>query len=188
MSNKLKVLVVVDMQKDFYTGALPNPQVGKIIPKVVELIKDEGYDFIFVTMDTHDSGYSKTTEGKHLPVEHCVIGTDGHGLISEIKDAVEGSVVSNVVDIKKEFFGSIQLANVIKSRNDEAKKQGYAGIEVDMCGTCTDICVISNAACIKAAADVEVNIIADACAGVSEESHETALKAMEAFQCNIIRG
>ena len=55
-------------------------------------------------------------------------------------------------------------------------------------GLCTDICVISNALLAKASLP-EVPIIVDAkcCAGVTPESHENALKAMEACQIQIDR-
>ena len=52
----------------------------------------------------------------------------------------------------------------------------------------TDICVISNALLVKASLP-EVPIIVDAkcCAGVTPESHENALKAMEVCQIQIDR-
>ena len=55
-------------------------------------------------------------------------------------------------------------------------------------GLCTDICVISNVMVAKAFLP-EVPIIVDAncCAGVSVESHENALKAMEVCQVKVER-
>ena len=54
-----KVLVVVDMQKDFVDGALRNEEAIEIVPYVKEKIrkaKEDGTKVIF-TLDTHDEGY-----------------------------------------------------------------------------------------------------------------------------------
>ena len=35
---------------------------------------------IFVTQDTHPDNYLETNEGRHLPVAHCIAGSEGHAL------------------------------------------------------------------------------------------------------------
>ena len=59
--------------------------------------------------------------------------------------------------------------------------------EVTLIGLCTDICVISNALLLKAFFP-EARIVVDSrcCAGVTPESHETALSAMRACQIDTI--
>ena len=54
---------------------------------------------------------------------------------------------------------------------------------ITLIGLCTDICVISNALLLRAYLP-EIPIIVDAacCAGVTPESHRTALAAMRACQ------
>ena len=55
-------------------------------------------------------------------------------------------------------------------------------------GLCTDICVVSNALLIKAyVPENPMRVIASCCAGVTPESHENALKAMEMCQIDIVR-
>ena len=55
--------------------------------------------------------------------------------------------------------------------------------EIQLIGVCTDICVISNAIILKSAfPEVPIKVIEKCCAGVSPESHQTALKAMKACQ------
>ena len=57
--------------------------------------------------------------------------------------------------------------------------------EIQIIGVCTDICVISNAMIIKSAfPEVPIKVIAECCAGVTPESHRTALDAMK--MCQII--
>ena len=82
----MKVLIVVDMQKDFIDGALGTPEAVAIVPNVIEKIKQyesEGGTVIY-TKDTHFENYLETREGRHLPVEHCIKGTIGHDIPSEI--------------------------------------------------------------------------------------------------------
>lgn len=54
-------------------------------------------------------------------------------------------------------------------------------------GYCTDICVISNAMVLRAAfPETEIEVLSDCCAGVTPQSHQTALDAMRACQFTII--
>ena len=72
-----KILVVVDMQNDFIDGSLGTPEAVAIVENVKDKIRSYDKSDIFVTMDTHAPNYLETQEGKNLPVEHCIKGTDG---------------------------------------------------------------------------------------------------------------
>ena len=63
-----KHLIIVDMQKDFLTGTLPNKGAVAAIPEVRKLF-DEA-DTVVFTRDTHQKDYLNTLEGKNLPVTH----------------------------------------------------------------------------------------------------------------------
>jgi len=77
-------------------------------------------------------------------------------------------------------FGSINLPDMIKEYGEEIE-------EIELCGLCTDICVISNAMILKATfPEVKITVDSKCCAGVSVESHKTALDAMKAVQIDII--
>lgn len=167
----MKYLIVVDMQNDFTTGALGSSHAAGIIPKVLEKVKSFDGSVIF-TRDTHGTDYMDTQEGRKLPVVHCVKGTNGW----EICDALK-PYVKTVVD--KITFGSMELPGILAAFGEPVE-------EITLCGLCTDICVISNAMILKAAFP-EVQIIVDAscCAGVTMESHRTALNAMSAVQIDI---
>lgn len=174
MSNK--VLVVVDMQNDFITGALANIEGQKIIPAMVDYIKNFDGDII-ATLDTHYDNYLETMEGKKLPVPHCIKETEGWRLVPDIADAIKNKAV---MMFKKETFGSTDLADYIADFYD-------ADVEIEICGVCTDICVISNALVIKATIpNRKITVLKDLCAGVTPESHETALKAMAACHIDIV--
>jgi len=164
----MKYLIVVDMQNDFITGTLGSKLAEAIISNVVEKVKNFDGKVIF-TRDTHFADYMQTQEGKKLPVEHCIKDTDGWQICDELKP-----FVNDVVD--KITFGSVDLPKMITDAD-----------EIELCGLCTDICVISNAMILKATyPEVKITIDSKCCAGVSEESHNTALDAMKAVQIDII--
>ena len=168
-----KLLIVVDMQNDFLTGTLGSPQAQGILPNVeakIESVKQSGGTVLF-TRDTHKADYLSTQEGRFLPVVHCVEGTEGH-LISDELDC--GGL--DVFD--KPTFGSLELAK-------QVAEGGYD--EVELCGLCTDICVVSNALILKAQLpETAITVDARCCAGVTEESHKAALITMKMCQVNII--
>lgn len=167
----MKYLIVVDMQKDFTTGSLGSPHAAAIIPNVVEKVKTFSGKVIF-TRDTHGEDYLQTQEGKKLPVTHCVRDTDGWQICEELV-----SYADTVVD--KGTFGSVQLPHMLRSF-------GAPMEEIELCGLCTDICVISNAMILKAAfPETKICVDASCCAGVTMESHHTALDAMRAVQIEV---
>lgn len=184
-----KILVVVDMQNDFLTGALRNEEAIKIISYVVDKVKkateDENTVVVF-TRDTHDEyNYMNTIEGKNLPVPHCLKNTEGWEIIDELKPYVE-------TVINKNTFGSLHLGNYIGNLNDEYVNRQKKGEdikidEIEFIGVCTDICVISNVLLTKAIVpNVEITVDAACCAGVTPESHNTALAAMKACHIHVL--
>jgi len=170
----MRVLVVVDMQNDFIEGALGTNEAIKIVDSVKAKINSylEAGDTIIYTQDTHTNEYLQTQEGQNLPVEHCIKGTSGW-------DIAQGLYLDGCQVIEKQSFGSLELAELI------AGIKGVSSIE--LVGLCTDICVISNAMILKAKMP-EVPIVVDAscCAGVTEDSHKTALDAMKVCQIKVI--
>ena len=171
-----KVLEVDDMQNDFIDGALVTIESVAIVPGVKEKI--ENFDgVVLFTRDTHETYYLDTQEGQKLPVPHCIRDTEGWQIRSEL-DALR-----KTEPIDKETFGSTDLAGELVAMNEDNEIESITFV-----GLCTDICVISNALLAKASLP-EVPIIVDAkcCAGVTPESHENALKAMEACQIQIDR-
>ena len=94
--------------------------------------------------------------------------------------AQEAEAIGGSAEIyEKSTFGSAELAQHLA----EITK---AGDEIELCGLCTDICVVSNALLIKAfCPECEVIVDANACAGVTEESHKAALVTMASCQCRI---
>ena len=165
-----KTLLVIDMQNDFIDMALGTQEAVSIVPKVKDKINEyiqTGSEVIF-TRDTHGEDYLKTTEGKHLPVPHCIKGTKGWQIADGLY--VEGCKIIDKPNFGWPHWGSEALE------------------EVEIVGLCTDICVISNALIIKATfPDASVKVDANCCAGVTVETHKAALKTMAMCQVEIIR-
>ncbi len=73
-----EILVVVDAQNDFITGALWKQRSCDVATNVIaEEIRSGKYDDVIFTRDTHDENYLNTQEGKKLPVTHCIKWTNG---------------------------------------------------------------------------------------------------------------
>lgn len=165
----MKTLIVIDMQNDFITDALGTKEAVAILPNVKAKINEyiQNGDRIIFTRDTHTEDYMNTTEGKYLPVPHCIKGTRGW----EIAD---GLYVEGCEIIDKPTFGWTGWQN-------------YEFDEIELCGLCTDICVVSNALILKAMfPDAAISVDAKCSAGVTPESHEAALVTMKMCQINVM--
>lgn len=164
----MKYFIIIDMQVDFVTGALKNDAAKAIIPGIVEKareLKQKGYTIV-ATRDTHQINYLDTQEGKFLPVPHCIEGTEGWQVVADIIPLVD-------VFVDKPSFGyhDWNLEDV------EA---------IDMCGTCTAICVASNFSILKAAyPEVPITVYPQLCACLSPATHHATITVMKTQQAII---
>ena len=173
-----KILIIVDMQNDFITGALGTEEAKAIIPKILRKILDYKPSERYITMDTHFDNYLTTQEGKNLPVSHCIEGTEGW----ELEEHIKSTSVKDDNIICKSSFGCLGLINKIAKLYTQDTE-----LKVELVGVCTDICVISNALLIKSAfPEVEITVDASCCAGTTPEKHKAALEVMKSCQINVI--
>lgn len=173
MNNKL--LIVIDMQNDFVTGSLANPMAEAIIPSIIKEMDESA--FVFFTRDTHYEDYLHTSEGKKLPIEHCIIDTDGWQIIDALSFHTEDRHIPHIF-LNKRTFAFDDWKRWIMADNYD---------EIEIVGVCTDICVVSNALVIKSLfPEKKVCVKASACAGTTKEMHEAALKVMESCQIDIV--
>lgn len=170
-----KVLVVVDYQKDFVDGSLGFNQseaiAGQIYSLVAQYIKNK--NLVIFTKDTHAHDYLETREGRFLPVEHCIKGTEGHKLFGEL-GIFEDRIDPNVVVLEKNTFGSQKLCEVIE--------EAFSGDpeEIEFCGVVTNICVLSNAVlCQNYFKNAQISVYADATA---------ALGNMQGYSLEVLKG
>lgn len=176
-----KILVVVDAQNDFITGALGNKECDVATNVIADEIRSGKYDDVIFTRDTHDENYLNTQEGKKLPVTHCIKWTNGWEVDARLKDAMKerGVNCDDITYIDKPTFGSKELGRLLEEYDN-------SDTEIYFCGFCTGICVISNVSIAKTfCKDAEVLVIENACACVTPESHKTAIEAMKMIQVGI---
>lgn len=167
----MRVLIVVDMQNDFITGPLGSEDAQAIIPNILEKMNayfSSDY-YVLCTMDTHFSDYLDSVEGKHLPIEHCIWSSEGWKLENSINTLVINHP-NNSDTVTKEAFGAISLVDILDKDIES----------IELCGVCTDICVISNAILVKSILpNVPIIVDASCCAGSRPEAHKKALELMK---------
>ena len=157
-----KILVVVDMQKDFVDGSLGTAEAAEIVSNVSKKIEDFDGE-IFVTYDTHFENYLSTAEGERL--------------VREVARALEGKKYTRV---EKLTFGSVELPRLIENTADGED------FSVELVGLCTDICVVSNALILKANfPERKISVDSSCCAGVTPETHKAALTTMRMCQIDV---
>lgn len=172
-----RLLVVVDMQNDFINGSLGTAEATGIVERVVGEIKSFDGDVIY-TKDTHTAEYLKTHEGRQLPVQHCLKGTDGWRLHPDIEKLF---LDRQCVGFEKCGFGARDLPAWIA----ETYPDGLD--EIVLVGLCTDVCVITNAMTLKTFfPETDITVDASCCAGINPEGHANALAAMKVCQINVI--
>ena len=174
----MDILIVVDMQNDFVSGALGTQEAFDIVPYVVGRVTEgiSRSEEILFTRDTHGPDYLDTQEGKHLPVPHCIRGTEGWEIIPQLRPDTVGRTI-----VDKPTFGSRALGEELVRLNETEPVR-----KITLIGVCTDICVLSNALLAKAfLPEAEIVVEANCCAGVTPEAHRTALAALGPCQITV---
>ncbi len=173
-----RCLIVVDFQVDFVSGALGFSGAERLDSIIAAKIRDyatHGHD-VYFTLDTHKSSYLTTFEGKRLPKEHCIKGTPGHRLYGKVGELANIALKT----FEKDTFPSLDMA--IHFRN-------YTYDEVELCGSVSHICVLSNAVMVKSALP-NARIFIDQKATLSYDMalHEQALAILRGLQIDVVEG
>ena len=169
-----KLLIVVDYQKDFVSGALGFPEAVQIEQALCQKIRSyqaQGQDVVY-TMDTHGPDYAQTQEGRKLPVAHCLAGSPGWELYGEAAELLKGCR-----RFDKPSFGSLELA---------CQKRGQDYEQIELCGVVTNICVVSNAVLCKAALPEAEILVDPACAASPDpKAQQAALDVLQSIQVSV---
>ena len=178
----MKMLVVVDYQKDFVDGALGFPGADKLDAGIAAKIRSyarEG-NCIVQTMDTHHPDYLDTREGKHLPVLHCIEGSDGWETYGETANALEEV---GYMRIDKATF-PVHPAQMLELL-DWVKEEEIT--EIEFVGLVSNICVISNI-CVFQGAFPNAQIVVDKnlTASFDAKAHQAVLEVMAGLQVRFV--
>lgn len=175
-----KILIVVDMQKDFIDGSLGTQEAREIVEKVRQKILSYPKENVYATLDTHTDDYLSSQEGQNLPVPHCIKGTEGW----ELDASLQGLIPPGHF-FEKGSFGSLDLARALKNLYAEQSTEKDS-LSIELIGLCTDICVVSNALLLKAfLPEVPLSVDSSCCAGVTKEKHEAALETLRSCQVKV---
>lgn len=185
-----KILIVIDMQNDFITGALGNEDCKKVVEPIKKLIEDNVWDEIRFTADEHVGGntngsrYKDTIEGKIIP-PHCVPGTEGYEIVPEL------NAFCKKPPIGKDSFGSFHVGATIQYDIEHIIWDTYTNrgeeYEIHLCGVCTSICVLSNAVILRSEFPcAKIVVHKDCTADVTPEKKEAALECMKSILCEVV--
>lgn len=182
----MNVLIIIDMQNDFLSGVLGTKEALLVEDNVVKRIKNSNNELILFTQDTHCNNYLNTQEGKKLPILHCLENTWGHEISKPIistwqenQTTIRHSQLNNNTFVKR-IFASMSLIDFLKNKEDEIN-------QIQICGLCTDICVITHSILLKNTLPAtNIQVIANCSAGTTPASHKEALNIMEKCHIDII--
>lgn len=190
-----KALFVIDVQKDFLTGALANPRAVKKLPNIVKKIKEHD-GIVIATHDTHFNElqvktnwplesnavvYEESLEGQKLPVPHCIKLSEGW----EIEPTVLAVMEEKNKDGLKKFFAVDKYT--FGKKDWEEYLQVFEISEIEICGFVSSICVLANAIILRAIfpnmkITVDVNCIED----LDDEGQAAAIKCLKMQQIDVI--
>ncbi len=131
-----KCLIVVDMVNGFVRdGVLHDPNIAKIIPRQIELIKEakhEGKLIVFIK-DTHDKDAVEFERFGNT--KHCVKGENEADIVDELKEYEKDGIA---IPKNSTCFMEAPLFRELMEREINMN-------EFDIVGCCTDICVVNGA-------------------------------------------
>ena len=190
-----KALFVIDVQKDFLTGALANPRAVKKLPNIVKKIKEHD-GIVIATHDTHFNElqvktnwppesnavvYEESLEGKKLPVPHCIKLSEGW----EIEPTVLAAMEEKNANGEHRFFAVDKYT--FGKKDWEEYLRFFEVSEIEICGFVSSICVLANAIILRAIfpnkkITVDVNCIED----LDDEGQAAAIKCLKMQQIDVI--
>ena len=171
-------LFVIDYQKDFVDGALGFPGAEKLDAAIAQRVREYGKGRVWFTRDTHFENYLDTREGRHLPVPHCLKGSDGWQNYGETARALEEV---EAVGIDKRTFAMDIADPEILSRLPETADR------IELCGLVSNICVVSNAVVLQSHyPNAQIVVDANLTASFDGDLHEKTLDVLAGLQVEVL--
>ena len=174
----MNCLFVIDYQNDFVDGALGFPGAEKLDALIAARIREYGPGKVWFTRDTHFEDYLTTREGHHLPVPHCIKGSDGWQNYGETAKALEEV---GAIGIDKLTFGMDIADPAILSLLPEQADR------IELCGLVSNICVISNTVVLQSHyPNAQMVVDADLTASFAPDLHAKTLDVLSGLQVEIL--
>lgn len=171
-----KILVTIDLQKDFINGNLSAKDAEKIIP-AINGIKGR-FDLLYFTLDWHPANHCSFKQNGGIWPTHCVHFTEGAAIPDVILSDVEDSkikIFTKGSEADKEEYGAFT-----KMKADCPSGAFAKGDEVVVCGIASEYCVLETLKEIvrlSKAIGFNISVYMDGVACI--ENHDPLLKYME---------
>jgi nicotinamidase/pyrazinamidase len=166
IDRKTDVLLVVDFQNDFITGSLAVTGAENLIPAINKYIGK--FRKVVFSRDRHKEGHPSFTNQGGVWPDHCVDGTYGMEIHSDIKfpedtSAFKGTKLVALIDKgwDEEAYSAFEGTNLA----DMLKAMGAKRLFV--CGLATDYCVKATAIDAAEKFTGEIFLLADAVKAVN---------------------
>ena len=172
-----KVLLIIDVQNDFINGVLGSSEAKAAVPNIKQLIENFNGEILAVTRDEHitDIHEEVTVERRKLPL-HCMRGSNGAKIEESIYKTLQSVTRHWWYTIEKSTFGAVN--DLIEFFDGFGDCDSIDTVEI--CGLCTDICVLNNALIARnLLPHAEIIVYSNCCAGSTPENHEAALKILQ---------
>lgn len=173
----MKFLVVVDYQKDFVDGALGFAGAEKLDAGIADKIRAYGEGHVFFTRDTHGADYLQTREGRHLPVMHCMKGSEGWQTFGQTRTALEEV---HAAGVDKASFG-VDFSDPAVCAVFPAQAE-----QIELVGLVSNMCVLSNAVVFQSRyPNAQIVVDAALTASFDAKLHEAALDVLRAIHVDV---
>jgi nicotinamidase/pyrazinamidase len=193
----MKVLIVVDVQKDFCpNGSLAVADGANIINNINKLTRSGKFDRIIATQDWHPQGhisfasthnadpftYNEKAKQMVWP-DHCIRETRG----AEFHDYLD--IKNFNIILRKGMNKSVDSYSALMDNNGK-NPTGLSSIinkldEVYVVGIATDVCVLNTVLDLRTF-NFNTTVIIDACAGVIDSGVKSAIENMKNNGAKII--
>jgi len=176
-------LLVVDLQVDFLPGgALGIHKGDRVIPPLNRLLHAwRSRDLpVFLSRDWHPPGHcSFSARGGPWPV-HCVAGTPGAALSSELSVSPRDTLISKATRVDREAYSALDATPLL----DALREAGITRLVIG--GLATDYCVRATGLDARAAG-LDVVVLLDAICGVDATPGDAdrALAELAAAGCEM---
>lgn len=176
----MKVLLIVDAQVDFTSGALGSATAKETADRLVEFVKNRHgeYHCITATLDTHkvaEFDVKETVEGGVVP-SHCIAGSTGAALVDGLAPFVD--------ELRPKSTFMLRSRTLFQSVGTCADSPECT---IDVCGFCTDICVVSNVLKLRAEfPKARIRVLSDLCAGTAPQAHDAAIQVMKSCLIEVV--
>lgn len=143
------ILLIVDPQNDFISGALAVPNASEKMLKLTNYLKEKGnlYDNICITLDSHTIKHCSFTSNGGIWPEHCIRYEFGWHLPKYLTDVLNTythvKYYHKGTDIKNEeysIFNNQQDGQILKNFLLDLFKKDQ--VFIDVCGIAGDYCVL----------------------------------------------